>query len=101
MLSDSAPDFPQQTFASMQILYIILVCILQIYISASQMVGLVFWVEILQLVLEILDLGFLSKESLVYVPANASISLTSQAYNIKLHTTPVFPLWQNVALLAF
>lgn len=55
----------------------------QNYISASQMVGLVFWLEELQLVLEILDLGLLSRESQVYVPANTSLSLTSQASNIK------------------
>lgn len=67
----------------MHVLYMILVCVLQICISASQMEGLVFWMEILQIVLEILDLGFFSREFQVYVPVNASISLTSQAYNIK------------------
>lgn len=84
LLSDSTPDFPHQTFANMHILYMILVCVLQICIAAPQMVGLVFWMEILQLVLEILDLGFLSRESQVYVLCrNAFISSTSQAYNIK------------------
>lgn len=51
LLSDSTPDFPHQTFANVHVLYTILVCVLQIFISASQMVGLVFWMEILQLIL--------------------------------------------------